>query len=460
LIFALQKIGAWYVPINFVLSSEEIKYQAEFAEPTIFFVQDSLIDKIREIKDLSIERFGYINVSDRTKPDGWYDIDEMIEKSSDIEPEIEIDDEDIATLFYTSGTEAPPKGVMNTHENYYAVHLTYLSSINFINFEDTVLMSLPLIHMAGYEIFIMAQMFGATVVMQQLPEPEQVLKLAEKHRITVIVFPPTVYVGLASIPIFKDCDLTSMRLIGVWGSILPRFMIDSWHERCPNAQFFTLQGSSESTATALTGGLFRRWEDIPNEDGRYVGRVMAIGNDIKLVDDEDKDVPIGQPGEQLIMGPLVFKGYYKMEEKTKEVFRGGWFHTGDVLMTDEEGNYFFVDRKKDMVKSGGENVSTEEVEGIINLHSNVLHCAVFGVTHPYWGEAVTAAVVPKRKEGLTAEEIISFCKERLAGYKVPKHVIITDSLPMTSAGKLLKRKLRKIYKDIYKDNFNEGDSKK
>jgi Acyl-CoA synthetases (AMP-forming)/AMP-acid ligases II len=225
-------------------------------------------------------------------------------------------------------------------------------------------------------------------------------------------------------------------------------MVDSWHEKCPEAQFFTLQGSSESTACALTGGLFRKWEDIPNEDGRYVGKIMAFGTDIKLVDDDDKEVPIGQPGEQIIRGPLVLKGYYKNEEKTKEAFRGGWFHTGDVLMADAEGSYFFVDRKKDMVKTGGENVSTEEVEGVINAHPKVLQCAVFGITHPYWGEAVTAAIIPKEKEELTEDEIISFCKERVSGYKVPKYAVITDSLPMTSVGKLLKRELRKIYKDL------------
>ena len=156
-------------------------------------------------------------------------------------------------------------------------------------------------------------------------------------------------------------------------------------------------------------------------------------------------VAVGESGEQLIRGPSLLKGYYKNDEANARAFRDGWFYTGDVLFRDKEGNYFFADRKKDMIKTGGENVSCQEIENVIGTHPNVMQCAVFGLPDDRWGEAVTAAVVPKSGSNTTGDEIIIFCKEKLAKFKVPKRVYFRDTLPISAANKILKRELRKEY---------------
>ncbi|MBC7106313.1 MAG: long-chain fatty acid--CoA ligase, partial [Firmicutes bacterium] len=338
------------------------------------------------------------------------------------------------------GTEAAPKGVLSTHRNYLFSHLAYTINLG-LTPQDVWLVSLPLIHMAGFNLMLMAHVFGQTVVMTQLPVPAQMLRLMAEYRVTVTALPPTLYVALLK-EAPAELVMPEARILMTWASTIPQAMVDGWNRIAPNARFFTLQGSSESTATALTGSFFKSWADVPNGDGRWVGKAMAFGSELRLVDDEGREVAPGEPGEQVIRGPVVMKGYYKNEEETGRVFRDGWFHTGDVLFCDGSGNYYFADRKKDMIKTGGENVFSQEVENVISAHPGVLQCAVFGIPDPRWGEAVTAAVVPRPGVPLTEQEVIGFCRGRLPGYKVPKYVIITDTPPTTAAGKLLKRALR------------------
>ncbi|MEH6994690.1 AMP-binding protein [Neobacillus drentensis] len=222
----------------------------------------------------------------------------------------------------------------------------------------------------------------------------------------------------------------------------------AWNQLAPDANFFTIQGSSETTASPLTGSWFKTWDEVPNGDGRYVGKVTHTGSEIKLVDEYGNEVPDGEPGEQIARGPVVVKGYYNNEEANIRAFRNDWYHTGDVLIRDKEGNYYFADRKKDIVKTGGENVSSQEIENVLSLHPEIMQCAVFGVPDPRWGEAVTAAVVLKSESTLTKEEIIEYCREKLSGFKTPKYIVFRTSMPTTSAGKLLKRTLKDEYKNL------------
>lgn len=198
----------------------------------------------------------------------------------------------------------------------------------------------------------------------------------------------------------------------------------------------------------MTGSWFKTWDEVPNGDGRYVGKVTHTGSEIKLVDEYGNEVPDDEPGEQIARGPVVVKGYYNNEEANIRAFRNGWYHTGDVFIRDKEGNYYFADRKKDIVKTGGENVSSQEIENVLSLHPEIMQCAVFGVPDPRWGEAVTAAVVLKIESTLTKEEIIEYCREKLSGFKTPKYIVFRTSLPTTSAGKLLKRTLKDEYKNL------------
>ncbi len=445
LIYALLKIGAWYTPLNFMLQGADIARLVDFAGARLLFVGDNLTGTVSEVVgDLaSVDKVVLIDLTGGRKPDGWLDFNTLMDAPAG-EPGAIIDDEDVATLFFTSGTEAAPKGVLSTHRNYYASHLAYIINVS-ITPEDVLLVSIPLIHMAGFDFLLIGHILSQTVVVTQLPNPSQMLDLIEKHRVSATALPPTLYLALARQPDFTRRDLTSARSFLTWASTIPRAMVEAWNEVAPNLEFFTLQGSSESTATAITGSFFKTWADVPNEDGRWVGKAMAFGSELRLVDDDDRDVPVGQPGEQVIRGPVVMKGYYRNERENDRVFRGGWFHTGDILFRDAEGNYFFADRKKDMIKTGEENVFSQEVENVIGAHPAVMQCAVFGVPDPRWGEAVTAAIVPRAGVTVTEEEIIGFCHERLPGFKVPKYVVVTDSLPTTAAGKLLKRDLKAAY---------------
>ncbi len=442
---ALFKIGAWFTPVNFMLNQQEVKSLINFAEPEFFFVEDPFEGMISEVlKSMnSVNKFGYLSVNNKSAPEGWIDFNELLE-GEDVEPEVLVESEDAAALFFTSGTESAPKGVMATHNCFFSSHLSY-QMIFHMSHKDTFLLSLPLIHMAGFELLLLCLTAGTTVVMTQLPNSPQMLKLFSRHKITVTALPPTLYVGLLAEPEIDTCIFEHTQKFLTWSSTMPKAMVDGWKKIAPNVSFFTGQGSSESSATVITGGWFETWDDIPAQDGRWVGKQALFGCELKLVDDNGKEVAVGEPGEQLIRGPSLMKGYYKNDEANARAFRDGWFYTGDILFRDKDGNYFFADRKKDMIKTGGENVSSQEVESIIGTYPDVMQCAVFGLPDDQWGEAVTVAIVPKSGSNTTGDEIITFCKEKLAKFKVPKQVYFRDALPMSAANKILKRELRAEY---------------
>jgi fatty-acyl-CoA synthase len=444
LAYALLKIGAWITPVNFMLKPDEISQLIHFSQARMFFVDGLNIDGVQSIahKLTNIEKF----VSFRTNeaPEDWEDFSQLVKGSSD-EVEMEIEEEDVAGLFYTSGTESAPKGVMVTHRNFFHSNFSYLAAGVFQP-EDKFLLSLPLIHMAGFTLMMHSHMVGLTIVMTEIPIPSQMAMLIDKHKPTVTALPPTLYLGILNVA--NDYDFTSFRKLITWSSTIPKSMVDGWNKLAPDAEFFTIQGSSESTASPLTGSWFKSWDEIPNGDGRYVGRVTHTGSEIKLVDDDGNEVPDGVPGEQIARGPVVVNGYFNNEEANRRAFRNGWYHTGDVLIREKDGNYYFADRKKDIVKTGGENVSSQEIENILSLHPKIMQCAVFGVPDQRWGEAVAAAVVLKSESTLTKEEIIDYCRINLSSYKTPKYVVFRSNLPTTSAGKLLKRSLKDEYKGL------------
>ncbi|HRH86451.1 MAG TPA: AMP-binding protein [Rubrivivax sp.] len=443
--YALHKIGAWLVPVNFMLQPADVQHLIEFAEARWFFVEDALLGNVDSVlgKMACVEQFVQFSVSGKAPPAGWMAFAELASGAAD-EPQVLIESDDVATMFFTSGTESSPKGVLTSHANFYASHLAW--ALNFgLAQDDRLLMSLPLIHVAGYLFSSYALANQVTMVMTQVPQPVQMIDLVARHRLSVTVLPPTLYVALLSCPNFATADLRCMSKLGTWASTIPKSMIDGWKQAAPAARFFSAQGSSESTASMLTGGWVGGWDQMPNQDGRWVGRAASVAADVRLVDDEGRDVPVGQSGEQIVRGPVVMKGYYKNDEANRRVFRDGWFHTGDVLFRDAAGNYFFADRKKDMIKTGGENVYCQEVESVLGTHPAVMQCAVFGLPDERWGEAVTAAVITRPGSAPTESELIEFCRSRLAGFKAPKRIHFRTSLPISAANKILKRDLKAEY---------------
>jgi fatty-acyl-CoA synthase len=436
---ALAKIGGVSTPLNFMLKGPEIEYIINHAEPRVFFVEDILVPTVLEIAPRleSVERFGVIPVTaGGDVPDGWLDVGELLEASRDTsEPLVEVDDEDVATLIYTSGTEALPKGVMLTHRNHFSTLTSAPADLN-VRKEDVVLLSIPLYHAAAKYLFLTAINMGFTMIFEYAPNPIEILELTQKHRVTYWVYPPTLYQILPSMPDFDKYDLSSLEKCIAFGAYMPAALLRQWKDILPQAEWRNYYGQTESFCLGST---------LQPED--FEKKIVSIGTphvgtEIKIFDDSDNEVPAGETGEIVMRGSYVMKGYFRDEEKTAETLRGGWLHTADLGRFDEDGILYFVDRKKDMIKSGGENVSSLDVEGIIVKHEKVMQAAVMGMPHEYWGEAVTAVVVPYPGGDVTEQEIVDYCEENMASYKVPKKVIVMAEVPTSPSGKILKRLLR------------------
>ena len=446
--YALHKIGAWLVPVNFMLQPPDVQHVIEFAEARWLFVEDALLGNVAGVLDQLdvVERFVQFNVADAPLRPGWLAFDELLAGPAD-EPKVYIESDDVASMFFTSGTESAPKGVLSTHANFHAAHLSYALNLGLAQ-DDSFLLSIPLIHMAGYLLATLCLANAVTIVMTQLPQPTQMIELIERHHLTATALPPTLYVAMLLSPNLLTCDLSSASKLMTWASTIPKLMVDGWKAVAPAARFFSGQGSSESTAVMVTGGYVDSWDEMPNRDGRWVGRAMTFAADVRLIDENGMDVAVGEPGEQILRGPVIMKGYYKNDDANQRAFREGWFHTGDILFRDEVGNYFFADRKKDMIKTGGENVYCQEVESVLGTHPGVMQCAVFGMPDERWGEAVTAAVVVRPGTATTEAELIEFCRGQLPGFKVPKRILFRSSLPISAANKILKRELKAEYANL------------
>ncbi|MFW6113491.1 MAG: AMP-binding protein, partial [Actinomycetota bacterium] len=375
----LAKIGAIVNPLNFMLKGSEIEYIINHAEPLAFFVEDSLIPQVEEVKDKleSVKTFGVIRIQGQEAPDGWMDADELFAAGKDAsEPEVEVDSEDMATLMYTSGTEARPKGVMTTHLNFYMTLMSGLADLNIAK-EDISLLSIPLYHVAGKYLLLEGINVGSTVVLEYAPNPMEIIELTQKEKVTYWVYPPTLYQILPSMPDFDKVDFSSLIKCVTFGSVMPASLLEQWKKILPQAEWRNYYGQTESSPLGA---------NLQPED--FERKIDSIGRPhtgllIKIFDDEDQEVPTGEVGEIVLRGPSVMKGYYKDMEKTAETMRGGWLHTGDLGRFDEDGFLYFVDRKKDMIKSGGENVSSQEVEGVLFKHEKVMQAAVIGLPHEY-----------------------------------------------------------------------------
>jgi fatty-acyl-CoA synthase len=308
--------------------------------------------------------------------------------------------------------------------------------------EDHMLHALPLFHCAQLDAFLGPCLYvGAINVITSRPSPENLLALIEQHQITSLFLPPTVWITLLRSRAFNAHALRSLRKGYFGASIMPMEVLHELRSRLPDLLLWNLYGQTEITgvATALQP------EDQLRKPGSCGRAVLNV--ETRVVDDAGRDVAPGQVGEVVHRSPQLMRGYFHDPERTRLAFAGGWFHSGDLAMIDHEGYITIVDRKKDMIKTGGENVASREVEETVYQHPAVAEVAVFGVPDPYWIEMVCAAVVVKPDTRLTPEEVIEFCRARLAGFKTPKKVVIVPALPKNPSGKVLKRELRQAHAD-------------
>ena len=460
-LYALAKTGAWVTPLNFTLRGKEITELINHAQPVTFIVEDELADNVTKLQqDMpSVKHYIMINLAGKKQlPERWLDFDQLCsEKYSDDEPYFEVNGDDVMTLMYTSGTEAMPKGVMNTHANWHSSIMSGVIDLHLLA-EDTIINSIPLYHVAGVNLLVGSLAGGTRVIMHHEPSPTEILQLVQNEKVTCLVYPPTVFTNILKLPIpnveeFMRKSFSSARIAIIFGAPIAGASMRRLVEILPNVYWMNYYGQSELTplgAVLQHPDVLRKFK----ESEERFGGAEPIGPphtmvEMKVVDENANEVPPGTVGEMVARSPSVMLGYYKEPKKTREIFKGGWLHTGDLAIMDEEHYFYFVDRKKDVVKSGGENVSTVEVESAILDHPKVADATIVGLPHPRWIEAVTAFVVPKPGESITEEEIIQFCKQNLAGYKVPKKVVVLNEIPKNPSGKVLKKDIRNQFKDLY-----------
>ena len=443
--FALARLGAVLVPINFMLKADEAAYILRHAGARLLATDSGLATLARAAAalDTAVREIVWLPSEEPTSPEpGMVPFDALAEGGARFEMP-ELASTDLAQIVYTSGTESSPKGAMLSHD---AVLWQYVSCV--VDAEiaagDLALHALPLYHCAQLDVFLGPSIYvGGTNVVTAKPVPENLLPLIERHRITSFFAPPTVWISLLRSPLFDRTDLSSLEKGYYGASIMPVEVLRELARRLPKVRLWNLYGQTEIAPLATMLGPDEQLTR-PGSCGRAVLNVET-----RVVDDAMRDVGPGEVGEIVHRSPHVMLGYFHDDARTQAAFEGGWFHSGDLATIDGDGYITVVDRKKDMIKTGGENVASREVEEAIYRLPQVSEVAVIGVPHPRWVEAVIAVVVAKPGQPLDEQAVQAHCDRTLASFKAPKRVVFADALPKNPSGKLLKRELRLAHAKLF-----------
>ncbi len=430
--FALAKLGAILVPLNYRLAPPEIEYILNDSGARALVYSNDLSHILEPIHDnIGVEKYVCVG-GNPIGPGGRFE--GLLKEASDSEPAIAATGyDDPVTILYTSGTTGRPKGAVLTHGN------ALFASLNMIHhsgaLEGSVLISTPMFHVAGLTAQAIPTIYrGQTIVFQRYFDPEHALQLIEHERIAASLLVPAMLLFMSQVSDFNEYDLSSLKSIFIGGAPCPGPLLRTYLDReVPIRQGF---GMTENAGS----GILLDTEDLERKFGSC-GKPMMHCN-ARVWDDSGNDTKPDEIGELMLKGPVVMKEYWNMPEQTEASFTDGWLHTGDLAKVDEDGYFYIVERKKDMLITGGENVYPAEVEDVILAHPSVREVGVIGVPSEKWGESVRAIIVTAPGETVTIEEIREFCAERLAKYKIPKSVVSIDELPRNPSGKILKRILR------------------
>lgn len=433
-LYAIWKAGLTVVPINFRLTAVEANYILEQSDCVALFCDGELEETVAKAAEglLDLKQIIVHSASPMEKHLPWNEV--CSDNAS--EPDVLVMNTDNAEILYTSGTTGKPKGALFDHQRILNVNMAFIM-LKRLNADDKYLHIAPLFHSAQLNLFLTtAIMLGASSVIHRDFHPVTTLQAIQDHGVTIFFGVPAMYNAMLQVPNSDTYDLSSIRACGYGAAPMAPALVEQSMKLFGTDRFYNLCGLTE----AGPGGVFLSPEEHKTKLG--AGGTAMFFTNIRVVDENMEDVKPGETGEFVIKGETVMKEYYRKPEETQKTFSNGWLLTGDLATIDEDGCITIVDRKKDMIISGGENVYSVEVEQVLNSHPQILEAATIGVPDEKWGEMVAAIIVPKNKEQLDEEEVLRYCKEKLAGYKVPKKFFYADVLPRNASGKILKYQLR------------------
>ena len=431
--FGLGKIGATLVPVNYRLAGPEIQYILSDCGSKVFVFGKEYTEVVDSIRN-AIPAKDFVAIFDDA-PQWAKSYEALIGDASDEEPEIVGGDDDTLTILYTSGTTGRPKGAELTHTYYYWNSVNLMATLG-LNIGETTMIALPLFHigaLAGPPYIVHS---GGKAVLLRSLDPQRFLELLEEEKVNGFGSVPQLLDFLKWVPDFEKYDWSSVRVILVYAAPVPVTLIKEYE--AAGIEVRQLYGLTEcNTGTVL-------------DSENAIDKVGSCGKpffhtDVRVVDDNGRDLGSGEKGEVLLRAPNVMKGYWNRPEDTAAAIKDGWLYTGDIAKMDTDGFLYILDRKKDMIISGGENIYPAEIEDALLNNPKIADVGVIGYPHEKWGEAVKAIVVVKEGGTLTEKELIEWCQGRIGRFKIPKAVVFTDTIPRTPTGKILKRELREKF---------------
>lgn len=430
LMFAVNHFGGVFMPLNWRLAPAELGYMLEHSGARALVTEEELLPSAAGAIEgqEGILRFSLDRLA------GWTWVEDLC--SGVRLPVAAVDTHGLQRLMYTSGTTSHPKGVMISHANLAWKNAAHVAEFS-VTAGDVGLVVGPLYHVGALDLTATTMLCaGASLIIHRKFDPSQAVMSMEQDGVTNVWLAPAMVNQIVNLPGVDDRDLSSVRFIIDGGEKMPLPLIERVLELFPNAWFADAYGLTET----VSGDTFLDKRQCMEKPGS-VGK-PCLFLELEVWDDDGNPVPPGTPGEIVLRGPKVFEGYWQNPEATKEAFRKGWFHTGDIGLLDQDGFLFIVDRKKDMIISGGENVASLEVERVLYEHPAVLEAAVVARPDKQWGEVPVAFVATRKDRVMDAEDLIAHCRARLASFKCPKDVLLVRELPRNPSGKVLKRELR------------------